>query len=125
MPERQNQNRLQRRLAVVFSMLSPFNSATIVSMDLARTSFVQLEKIEDAVRDYMPYHISYTRDKAVVFYSHDGQEKLTDFAAFDNRDTDSVGVCLVRNLFPILNLALLSILGFAGAYVSILRYDVR
>ncbi len=36
-----------------------------------------------------------------------------------------VGECLSRNAFRILNLIILAVLGFVGAYVAILRYDVR
>ena len=50
---------------------------------------------------------------------------LTDFAWFTYQENDSLGQCLSRNTFHILNLALLAIAGFTGAYVAILRYDVR
>ena len=50
---------------------------------------------------------------------------ITDFALFNYQDPDTLSDSISRNLFHILNLMLLAILGFAGAYVAILRYDVR
>ncbi len=64
--------------------------------------------------------------------SHFIQEKwnqprpdASDFVWFTYRDQELLGDCLSRNLFHLLNLVFLAILGFAGAYVAILRYDVR
>ncbi len=50
---------------------------------------------------------------------------MGDFSWFSYEDKDTIGECFSRNMFHILNLVLLSVLGFAGAYAGILRYDVR
>ena len=56
---------------------------------------------------------------------HWEDRKIGDFLWFSYEDKDTIGECLSRKMFHILNLVLLSVLGFAGAYVGILRYDVR
>ncbi len=48
-----------------------------------------------------------------------------EFSVSTNRNSDTIGECLSRNLFHVLNLVLMAVVGFARAYVSILRYDVR
>lgn len=120
-------DRLRRRsrLVSLFSALSPLGAASFASMDLARTGFVQQERIEDALNAYLISLAQFVRRKnQQSFDSFEGMD-LSDFPWFTYRDRDTLEACLARNAFAILNLALLALLGFAGAYVAILRYDVR
>jgi ABC-type transport system involved in multi-copper enzyme maturation permease subunit len=120
--EQRNQVRRQQRLAMLLSAASPLGPVRYASMDLARTGFVQHERIEDALNVHLRYLSQYVREKA----SQPSQSRVTtDFSPFTYQDRETVGECLSRNAFHILNLALLAVLGFAGAYVAILRYDVR
>ncbi len=91
-------------------------------MDLARTGPVQQERIEDAVSVHQEYMAGFIRGKEA---QPEQERTLTDFSLFTYRDQETLGACLSRNAFRILNLAVLAVLGFAGAYVAILRYDVR
>ena len=124
--ERRNRLRGQLRLGAALSAVSPFGAMRLVSTDLARTGPVQQEWVEDALNAYLIHLGAYVRDKmrrtsGGTFQGVD----LADFSWFTYRDEEPVGECLARNVFPILNLILLAILGFAGAYAAILRYDVR
>lgn len=122
---RWNRMREQGRLAGALASISPFSAANLVSMDLARTGMPQQERIEDALSAYVVYLAQYVHQKRRAYADMYRGVNLTDFTRFSYRDAEGVGECLSRNLFPILNLALLALLGFAGAYVAILRYDVR
>ena len=120
--DRRNRTRRQQRLALVLSAISPFSTVNFVSMDLARTGLVQQERIEDAVKAHLIYLAGFIREKHSQLFQ---KRVMTDFSPFTYRDTETLGDCLARNVFHIANLALLAVLGFAGAYVAILRYDVR
>ncbi len=113
-----NQMRKQRDWAMVLSTISPLSPVSLASMDLARTGLVQQERLENDLNVYIIYMAQYIQEK-------DWDEDLTDFSLFTYRENEALEACLARNAFHILNLALLAILGFAGAYVAILRYDVR
>ena len=53
--ERRNQARQQQRLNTVLSMFSPLGAFNFVSMDLARTGFIQQERIENALNGHLVY----------------------------------------------------------------------
>ncbi len=118
-----NQMRRQQRLAMALSAISPFGAVTFSSMDLARTGYVQKEWIEDALGHHLNYLAQYIRKKRAVPWPK--EPVLTDYSPFFYQNRETLGECLARNGVHILNLTLLAILGFAGAYVAILRYDVR
>ncbi len=120
--ERRNQMRCQQRLSMWLSSVSPLGPVRYASMDLARTGFIQQERIEDEMNAHLVYLAGYLQEKR---YQPDQSRIVTDFSPFTYQDRETAGECLPRNVFHILNLALLSVLGFAGAYVAILRYDVR
>ncbi len=113
--KRRNDMRQEQRLAMALSATSPMSAVTFVSMDLARTGYIQQEQIEDALSAHLIYMSRVIR----------GQEDPAHFSWFTYQDRETVGECLSRNAIHILNLTLLAIAGFAGAYVAILRYDVR
>lgn len=124
---RRNQMRRQQRLVVALSAFSPLSALSFISMDLARTGLVQQEHIEDAVSTYRTYLTEYVQKKtreatgSNIWRGND----LSDYVAFSYRDSDTLADALSRNVYHIISLALLAILGFAGAYVAIVRYDVR
>ena len=124
--KRYNQMRRQQQLVATLSAISPLSAASFVSMDLARTGLVQQERTEDALKAHIVHLNQYIRDKV---RQHTGMYTrgvdLGDFPWFVYRDNEKLRECFSRNVFYILNLILLAILGFAGAYVAILRYDVR
>ena len=120
MEERRNQVRRKQNLTVSLSAISPLGAVSFASMDLARTGIFQKEQLENALDDYHLYLGRFLREKLSM-----DEVVLADFSLFNYRDTDTLSECLSRNAFHILNLLLLAILGFAGAYVAILRYDVR
>ena len=118
--DRHNQMRRQRGIAMALSSISPMSAVSFVSMDLARTGLVQQERMETALHAYLTYMSGFIREK-----ERQREGPITDFSWFTYRDDEPLGECLSRNALHILNLALLALLGFAGAYVAILRYDVR
>ena len=123
--EWRNRGRRQRQLAKALSALSPMSAATFASMDLARTGIAQHERIEDALGVHHAYLARFIQEKWPIDGSLTSAGDLTDFVPFEYHDVETVSESVSRNLVHILNLALLSILGFAGAYVAILKYDVR
>jgi hypothetical protein len=120
--ERRNQIRAQQRLAMTLSAISPLSAVSFASMDLARTGFLQQERLEDALNVHLAGLAQYVRKK---FAQPRDEWILSDFPWFTYQDRETAGTCVARNALPIMNLALLAILGFAGAYVAILKYDVR
>ena len=119
--DRRNQIRGQQRLTAILSAISPLGAVSFASMDLARTGFVQQEQIEKALNAHLIYLGRFIQEKQL----QQGDPVLTDFSPFTYQDRETLGECLSRNASHVLNLALLTVLGFAGAYVFILRYDVR
>ena len=111
---------------MVLSGISPLGAVDVVTMDLARTGFIQQERLEDALQAHLIYLNQFTKDK----YRRPREQtalatSVSDLSWFTYRDDEGLGECLSRNVFHILHLVLLAVLGFAGAYVAILRYDVR
>ncbi len=117
-------NRAQReqRLAMLLSSVSPLGAVSFTSMDLARTGPFQQEEVEAALSVYLTYMARYIQERRA---QHWDDRVFTDFVSFVYQSHETLEECLHRNVFHILNLALLAVLGFAGAYVAILRYDVR
>ncbi|MDP6775304.1 MAG: ABC transporter permease subunit [Candidatus Latescibacteria bacterium] len=120
--ELRNGLRAQQRLATALSAASPLGAVSFVSMDLARTGFVQQQRLEDALNTHLTYLSEFVLEKQ---YTSREERAITDYAWFTYRDTEPLVACLSRSALYILNLALLAILGFAGAYVTMVRYDVR
>ena len=118
--ERRNKIKQQQRLAGLLSAISPVGAVSFTSMELARTGMTLHDRIENSLDAYLVYWQRFIQEKS-------SQEKpdVTDFALFAYQDRETFRDCLARNLFNILTLVLMAILGFAGAYVAILRYDVR
>jgi hypothetical protein len=120
-----NQARHQQRLAMALSAVSPLSAVTLASMDLARTGFVQHERMEKAVALHLAYVSDYVRGKESALAPGAEKISISDYTRFTYQDLETVAECLSRNAIHILNLTLLTVAGFAGAYVAILRYDVR
>ena len=84
------------------------------------------ELVEDALNAYLMEMDRYVQDKErTVEGSTLRDVDMTDFTFFSYTHREGLGACLSRNAFNILNLVLLALLGFVGAYVAMLRYDVR
>ena len=124
--ERRNELHRHQRLAELLSAISPLGAVSYASADLARTGLTQQERVDEALNAYLIHLSQYVQEKSPGFagFTLEGPP-LSDFVWFTYQDTDSLSECLSRNVFHILNLTLLAIFGFAGAYVAILRYDVR
>ena len=93
--------------------------------DVAQTGFTQQEQLENAVAAYLRSLSTYVRKKRLTPFDDWSEVDLSDFSWFTYQRNDPFSASLARNVYQILNLALLAILGFAGTYVAILRYDVR
>ena len=124
---RRNRMKQQHALVSVIASISPLGASSFTAMDLARTGIIQEERLQDALDRYQAQFSRYLRGKWDPFPRESlyWTKDLSDFVWFGHEDDESVWGCLSRNIFHILNLALLCILGFAGAYVVLLRYDVR
>jgi ABC-type transport system involved in multi-copper enzyme maturation permease subunit len=109
-------------LARVLSSLSPLSAVSMATMDLARTGPAQQEQIETALDGYLIQLADFIHVQQARVWE---DREYRTYPRFTFRPNGSVGECLARNAMNILNLILLAILGFAGAYVAILRYDVR
>ena len=117
-----NQVRRQWRLAALLASASPVGAATLASIDLARTGIAHHERMEDALSVHLTYLAGFLRETQAKPWE---EVVLTDFVPFTYQDRESPWECLSRNAIHILNLVVLVILGFAGAFVAMLRYDVR
>ena len=120
--ERRNEMRRQRELTAILSGVSPFGAISFASMDFGRTGLLQHEKLEDAVSEYLEYMSAFITSK---MHQPREERNLGDFSWFVYSEKEATSEVVARNAFGILNLALLAILGFAVAYVGILRYDMR
>lgn len=101
------------------STVTPLGAATTVATELARTGYTAQRRAETAAEQYHPYFLQYVYDRVGE------RQSLQDFSPFRHTGSDTLAACLGRNALQLATLVLLSVLGFAGAYVSILRYDVR
>ena len=86
---------------------------------------MQQEQIEDALSSYLAYLTEYVRKKRLEEGWMSTDVDLSDFAWFSHQNRDTVGDLVLRNALSVVNLALLALLGFVGAHVAMLRYDVR
>lgn len=120
-----NQLREQQALAKALSAISPFSAVTFASMDLARTGYVQKDRTEDALAAHLVYLAEFLRKKTYSAGRNMRGVDIGDFSPFIFQDRETLAACLSRNGIHLLSLALLAVLGFVGAYVAILRYDVR
>ena len=122
---RRNQIRIQSRLTTLLSSASPLGAVTFPTMDLARTGVAEQEAIETDLSAHLIVLGEYVRKKWLQDFDDWSELDLSDYPWFSYRNRESIGECLLRNVFHILNLVGLGVLGFVGAYVAILRYDVR
>ena len=118
-----NRARRHLRVASILSSASPYGAATLATTALACTGYHQKELVEDALANHLVYMAGYIRQKQAVPWPL--RPELTDYTPFAFRTEETLRACLSRIVPYILNLALLAVLGFAGAYVGIVRYDVR
>ena len=113
------------RLAYTLSSLSPVGSLDLLCMDLARTGPVQQDQLEDAADAYLTWLNRFVLERQLEGGGFVEGADLSGFSWFSFESSDTVGECLSRNILAIINLLLLAVLGFAGAFVAMLRYDVR
>lgn len=119
---RHSQMQEQRALLAVLSSLSPLGAISFTSMDLARTGPIQQARIIEVMGPYLVYLDAFIQENLAL---PSEIRDLTDFSPFTYRDTDTLADCISRNAFHIVNLVLLALVGFAGAYMALMRYDVR
>ena len=110
----------RRRAVLLFASLSPLGATEFLTTELARTGFGRDERLQQAVASYLPYFQHYVWEK-----TPHRDTPLSDFERFSFLDRESAADVLVSNVLPVLNLALLALLGYAGAFFSLIRYDVR
>ena len=115
---------------MVLSSLSPLAASSFAVMDLAGVGPLQQEHLQRAIAAYHGDFLRYIWKKEKDFKNTrraegDPEPSLKDFQPFTYSYEESLAEVLNRNLLLLLNLALLTIVGFAGAFVAILRYDVR
>ena len=70
----------------------------------------------------MIYLTEYVRKKDHEFWE---TRSLKDFSPFAFDTDEPLPEVVSRNLIYVLNLVLMAVAGFVGAFVGILRYDVR
>ncbi len=119
---RHSQMQRQQALLAVLSSVSPLGAISFTSMDLARTGPIQQARIIEVIGPHLVYLGAFIPEKMAL---PSEIRDLTDFSPFTYRDTDTLGDCISRNALYILNLVLLALVGFAGAYAALMRYDVR
>ena len=119
---RHRQMQKQRDLLSVLSSLSPLGAISFTSMDIARTGPIQQARIIGVMGPHLVYLDSFIQENWIL---PSEIRDLTDFSPFTYRDTDTLGDCISRNVFHFVNLGLLALVGFSGAYMALMRYDVR
>lgn len=92
---------------------------TLVAADLARTGSHAQVQLETAAISYYSHFLDYIAKRSRT------RDSMADFVRFSNDRQETLDGCLSRSLFRILDPALLVVLGSAGAYVTMIRYDVR
>ena len=119
---RHRQMQKQRDLLSVLSSLSPLGAISFTSMDIARTGPIQQARIMGVMGPHLVYLDSFIQENWIL---PSEIRDLTDFSPFTYRDTDTLGDCMSRNAFHFVNLVLLALVGFSGAYMALMKYDVR
>lgn len=117
-----NGRRQERRIAELLGSISPLVAARQVTTDLARTGAIQQELIEDRLSVYIRYFSAYVVEKDTYEWE---DRDMSDFERFEAPSDETVAGCLARNTRLILTLLLFPVLGYCGAFVAMLRYDVR
>lgn len=133
--ERDNRLAGRQELLSFLSALSPLASAHLTAMDLAGTGWRKQHRIKRAFREYREYFVNYIWENDArrfwdnernMWVGKDGMPfKLPALTPFVFKDNESAAERISGNANGFLWLGLLSILGFAGAFRSILQYDVR
>ena len=113
-----NQADKKRQVVELISALSPLGPLTFIAMDLARTGPYQQDDLESALNVYFKY-----LDKHGI--ASLGTRNNKEFFPFHYEDKTTIQACLSRHLFQIMILFLWGLVGFAGAFVTIVKYDVR
>ena len=80
------------------------------------------ELIEDRLSVYIRYFSAYVVEKDTYEWE---DRDMSDFERFEAPSDETVAGCLARNTRLILTLLLFPVLGYCGAFVAMLRYDVR
>lgn len=128
--DRSRQLQRQQQLARVLGGVSPLAATTFATMDLARVGAPQEARLEKAISEYHSWYLEFIWQKEALFKNtrrrrDDPEPTLDGFQPFVYQESEPVEAVLSRNLLPFANLLLLGLLGFIGAYVAMLRYDVR
>ena len=113
-----NQANKKRQVVELISALSPLGVLTFISMDLARTGPYQQDDLKSALNVYIKY---LDKHGIVSLYRRNNEE----FVPFHYEDKTTIQACLSRHLFQIMILFLWGLVGFSGAFVAIIKYDVR
>jgi len=128
MSETRRNSLVRRRSWVkIFSSFSPAGALGFVSTDLARTGFYHQGLVQRAMDGFLHYYADYVWVREPKFWGMDPNETLDlyDFVPLAYRHSDTTAEALARNLPQIINLLVLVVIGFTGAWISLLRYDVR
>jgi len=117
-------NQLDRRTRALnlASLVSPLSALRTVTWEIARTGPIQYQKMERALFEYRSYFLDFIWERRT---SYPDGPPLSELSPFEYTDSDSLSDVLIRNVAPLVLLGCLSLLGFAGAFVAFLRYDVR
>ena len=113
-----NQANKKRQVIELISALSPMGPLTFISMDLARTGPYQQDDLESALNVYFKY-----LDKHGIDSLFPGSN--SEFVPFHYEDQTTIQTSFSRHLFQIMILCLWGLVGFSGAFVAIIKYDVR
>lgn len=113
-----NKKNKKRQIVELISALSPLGPLTFISMDLARTGLYQQDDLESALNVYFKYLDEHGIDSLFLGSN-------SEFVSFHYEDQTTIQASLSRHLFQIMILFLWGLVGFSGAFVAILKYDVR
>jgi ABC-type transport system involved in multi-copper enzyme maturation permease subunit len=125
----QARKRIQVRLAINLSRISPASALMFASMSLARTGLDEHERFLASIRAYKPIFTKWANAKMMqnIDFSGSGQtaKVVLDDMPQHKFEPETLSKSFVRTLPDFGLMLFLIIFFFAGAYVSFLKYDVR
>lgn len=132
--DRQNRERVQQKIALGISRVSPSSVFSLAATNLAATSLDLQQHYRDQAIQYQETYARFMEEKsgntgAMIFFGDEQEEEEEPIDAYElpvfSIDRPGTGELVGKSLPDMGLLMLFNIVFFAGSFIAFLRYDVR
>ncbi len=127
--EYQSKRYRQQNLAMVLSRISPASSLSFGAMSIGKTGVQEHERFLNSIKTYKPVFTKWANAKMMqnINFQNPGQQTKPDIKDMPQFGfaQQSLSESIMLALPDFIVLLLMTLVFFAGAFVSFLRYDVR